>query len=118
MLSILKWFFPPYWLWGVPKVIVTTSVKWVWKATVAAWNKLPKPKSKLGKCIVYPIYGWLAMPGTIGLTAYWLADLVGYGEEVRELMAWSLDLFGVAGWALLDVVGKALLFGGALLLRL
>jgi hypothetical protein len=90
------------------------TLKWGYRKSMQAWNsKLVcylKPKSLIGKWIVYPPLIWCAMP----LTNTWLAAYLMYKYDVSWDDVWSwpaglwnmaLDLGGIVwdlipmGWA-------------------
>ena len=52
---------------------------------------------------------WFLIPASVPVTAYKLAGLLGYEEEVRQLWQILLETFGVVGILCLDALGKALM---------
>lgn len=77
--------------------------------TVAAWNKLPKPKSFFWKCIVYPLYFYVVIPGSIPYAFVKLAELMGYGEEMSALWGITTDTASGIGVVAIDAAIKGIL---------
>lgn len=94
----------------------STLVRLVWDFVVflfmKAWDKIPgwmKPKSKLGKAIVYPLLAWTAFPGTnMMLFAYLLNEFFGITPE----QLWNS---AVMGWNVATAMVSAALTVGKLL---
>lgn len=123
MVGALKWVFPLYWPVGLAKATVSIpswGIRTLYKAGVAAWNKLPKPKSTLGKAIVYPLYLWIAIPGTVPWSLFQIGKLIGFEAELTELYTNTLGFLGDAAFVTADLAGKILFYamvslGGAAL---
>lgn len=96
----------PLKLFGLPGTIFDV----VWALTKAAWKKLPKPKTTLGKWIVYPIYAYIAVPGSVPYALYKAAGWLGYESEMDALMSILSNLLGGFGSMFLDMLGKGLFF--------
>lgn len=102
MSTTFKLCFPPYWLyfctlkpvfWGVGKVLGFP------KRVMNAWVESRfYPKSTIGKFLFWTTWIYIAIPGTIPLTALWIASKVGYEKEAQAVldtamaaMSWSWD---------------------------
>lgn len=96
----------PFKLFGLPSALINVA----WQLTKAAWKKLPKPKSTIGKWIVYPIYAYVAVPGSVPYALYKAAGWLGYESEMDALMGIFSNLLGGFGSLFLDAMGKGLFF--------
>lgn len=77
--------------------------------TLLAWDKLPKPKSFTGKCIVYPLYVYVVIPGSVPYALVKMAEWAGYGEEMSQLYDILFGALGSLGWLALDAFVKSTL---------
>lgn len=121
MLGFLKWAIPLYWPVGIFKAAVNVPlwlVKKAWDLTKAGWRSLPKPKSTVGKAIVYPLYAFIAIPGSVPYAIYKFAELFGYGAEMDQLLGIFTGMLGGVLGLVVDVVVKALFFTLTSLLHL
>lgn len=111
---LLPWKWPgaiiraPFW-------VADKAVSWTVSAVKTAWKKLPKPKSTVGKAIVYPVYGFIALPGTVPWMMYKMGEFMGYGPELQTFIQDCMTFFGGATTILIDAVGKLLFYVTAVL---
>lgn len=99
----------PFKLFGLPGTLIDAGVWAVVKLkdlTLAAWDKLPKPKSFTGKCVVYPLYIYLVIPGSVPYALFKMAEWAGYGAEVEQLYNIVVGAAGSLGWLALDAFIK------------
>lgn len=108
MFGSLKWINPLHYIVQMPIDIAWWSVTKLKDITLAAWRKLPKPKSFVGKCIVYPLYAYIVVPGSVPYALIKMAEFAGYGQEVDELLTILAGTFGSLGVLALDSFLKTL----------
>ncbi len=124
MVNLLKTWFNPFWWFDLivikPLMLLLSGIFWLplmamkwgygkgmqaWDSKLVCWFK---PKSTLGKWIVYPPLIWCAIPGT----NMWLAGYLMYKYDVSWDDVWSwpgglwnmtLDLCGIV-WDLIPMV--------------
>ena len=85
---------------------IASVASWSVGIVVAAWDKLPKPKSTFWKCVVYPIYGYVVIPGSMPYAFFKAAEFAGYGQEMDHLWSVWMNAFGSLGWLAMDAVIK------------
>jgi hypothetical protein len=102
----------PFKLFGVPGTMIDVGLWAVGKMkdlTLAAWDRLPKPKSFGWKCVVYPLYIYIVIPGSVPYAFVKAATWLGYGPEVQKLFDIFIGAAGSLGWLALDAFVKTLL---------
>lgn len=95
------------WYW------VTSTCRNIKAVIVDAWKKPSWWNTAKAAFLV-----WFLIPTSVPVTAYKLAELLGYETEARELTVIFLGMFGELGWLCLDALAKALLVAAAFLLHL